>query len=107
MFVWVRLDSKPALSFYSVPDALPYLSGLSYRRLINIGDIHRPLKGENSNMDVTLDNADGLLTQFFLDPPIRVKVSVEGYYDSQVVSIFNGVVTSIDFGPEITLSLEF
>jgi len=105
MIVWLRLDTDPAMEFYSAPGAL-LTSDLQFRRLANIGALRRPLSvggsAENANVTVTLDNGDGRLTEYFKIPPLRQParlITVDG-------DLFVGTIASCDMGKEISLSLE-
>lgn len=72
-------------------------------RVISIGNIRKPLGGvigtaENANMTVTLDNSDNGITRFFCPPPLGVAI--------EVGSIFSGVITNVNIGQTVQLSIE-
>jgi len=105
MITWLRLDTDPAMEFYSAPGAL-LTSDLQFRRLANIGALRRPLSvggsAENANVTVTLDNGDGRLTEYFKVPPLRQParlITADG-------DLFVGTITDCEIGKEISLSLE-
>ena len=110
MILLARLDTDPPLSFYRDVQALPFVTGIAYRRLEMVGTIRRPLQvgggSENANCSFALDNGDGQLTALFALPPFRRRAVIEDVSTGTAVRLFTGSVTRATLGPEITLELE-
>jgi len=110
MILLLRLDTDPSLSFFRDARALPFATGVAYRRLVSVGNIRRPLQvgggSENANGSITLDNGDGRMTSLFAVPPFRRRAVIEDVSSGTAVRLFTGTVTRATLGPEITLELE-
>lgn len=83
--------------------------GLSLPALLGLPPIERPLSVPGleaapvSHMDVRLDNADGALTRLWGQrPPLRRRAQVR----TATGVVFAGVVTGVDMGQVVRLSLE-
>ena len=113
MITWVQLNTQPIYTFYSVEKVkeIIQLNGLAFRRLLSIGSIARPcsLSGgsESANLTVSLDNNDGLLTEFFKVPPHRVNAVVSSYHIGRSFELFRGTVSQVILASEIQIAIEF
>lgn len=70
--------------------------------IIDIGVERAALNGEVPNMDVTLDNARGQLTDLFTAPPLRARATL--IHDG--LPLFTGVVQAVRLAAVIAVSLE-
>lgn len=110
MSYWLRIESDPPVALYRERAALEHVTcDVRHAALISLGTLSRPLSRPNfsaaqtASLEVRADNADGALTaEFGTAPPIRAAVSV---YDDAAL-VFTGVVTAMEMGPIVTLSLE-
>lgn len=70
--------------------------------LLSVGDDAAGLNGEVPNVTVILDNADGGLTELFVDPPLLAEsVLLDGEVEQ-----FRGRVRGVRLAQEITVELE-
>ena len=90
-------------------EVAPPAEGLSLACLAGLPPIERPLSvpgieaAPTSNMDIELDNADGALTRLWAErPPVRRAARV---WAAGAV-LFAGVVTGVQLGTRVRLSLE-
>lgn len=90
-------------------EVAPPAEGLSLACLAGLPPIERPLSvpgieaAPTSNMDIELDNADGVLTRLWAErPPVRRAARV---WAAGAV-LFAGVVTGVQLGTRVRLSLE-
>ena len=113
MIAWIDIDGGAdgcTLSLYRESAARPHLTGaLTHQRLTGLSSIRRPLSVPGiasaplSNMDVRLDNGDGLLTRMWaISPPLRRSARVQ----TPAGTIFEGIVTTLQMGAVAILSLE-
>ena len=114
MSAWLRIDGgADGCTVNLVPPTAPWpagAEGLTLPLLAGLSSIQRPLSvpgmaaAPTSNMDVELDNAGGQLTHLWgARPPMRRAARVVG--DAGAV-IFDGIVTAIEAGTRLRLSLE-
>jgi hypothetical protein len=76
-------------------------------RLNPFGTIRRPVSrhnvsAENANMTIALDNADGMLTAAFADPPIRLRCDV--FADDE--QVFSGSISMVTVAESISLEVQ-
>jgi len=114
MRAWLEIDAGPdACPVALVPPAVawpvPLPAGLVLARLAAVSSVQRPLSvpgiasAQVSSMDVVCDNADGALMSLWgRRPPVRRAARVR----AGAAVLFDGVVTRVEGGQELRLSLE-
>ena len=90
--------------FYSGTWGAGTLPALNWRRLVELrwADALGP-GAAVTNVNVTLDNSDGALTQWFSPPPLGAEAFIE---DSAGNMLLDGVLTQVSLGSTISLTVE-
>jgi len=103
---WAEIASDPALLFYARQDPRPFVTGVKYPYLLEIGTVRRALNGENANVTLTLDNSRGQLTALLALPPLRARAAV--YLDENGVqaTVLAGLIMAVRMGGTVELSVE-
>lgn len=107
----VTIHGSPRVEFYRQDGAIPWLAGLHYRRLLAFEPFHRPCGGviggsENSNGEISLDNADGLLSRLWRVPPLRTLLTHDVVLNGVRKTIFSGSVSRVQLGAVVTITVE-
>ena len=112
MVTIVTVHSVPEIQFYKSDAAIPYITGIPYKRLVGFDPLRRPLGGsigasENANCAVTLDNGDGELSRLWAIPPLRQRISITRIKESgEIAELFAGSITGITVASSAKLEIE-
>ncbi|WP_082922615.1 hypothetical protein [Halothiobacillus diazotrophicus] len=74
---------------------------LTEPEIIGVSGYRRALGGESPTLTVTLDNARGLLTGQFANPPLRARAIVTDHGQTMT-----GIVQSVRLGATISIDIE-
>ena len=113
MQAYITIAATDAATAYALaaPGSGQPATGLLVPRLRTISALQRPLSipgiatAPGSNMDAELSNQDGYLTQLWGQrPPVRRRATVADASTGK--ALFEGVITALQLGDELRLSLE-
>jgi hypothetical protein len=97
------IQSAPPIAWYR--GARPSGVDLAWPRLISISEMRASLRidgGETPNARAVIDNGDGRMVAQLADPPLQCAAIIQR--DDE--TLFTGIITRIDLGATISITLE-